>query len=104
MIATTGGAASGFLQLKLEPGWTLKRRAYGKKNLGHLYVYRDSAPVPPAQPASRLRLNRESSVAGPKPEPVPLLSCSPFSHWREMQGATDENHGPFTGSIGLVRR
>ncbi len=45
VVARAGGAASGFIQLKLEPGWTLKRRAYGKKSLGHLYVYRDSAPV-----------------------------------------------------------
>ena len=45
LVARAGGAASGFVQLKLEPGWTLKRRAYGKKSLGHLYVYRDSAPV-----------------------------------------------------------
>ena len=45
VVARAGGAASGFIQLKLEPGWTLKRRAYGKKSLGHLYVYRDSAPI-----------------------------------------------------------
>ena len=45
VVARAGGAASGFIQLRLEPGWTLKRRAYGKKSLGHLYVYRDSTPV-----------------------------------------------------------
>ena len=50
LVARAGGAASGFIQLKLEPGWTLKRRAYGKKSLGHLYVYRDSAPVDSANP------------------------------------------------------
>ena len=43
VIATTGGAGRGFLQLKFQPGWTLKRRAYGTKNLGHIYVYRDAA-------------------------------------------------------------
>ena len=52
LVARAGGAASGFIQLKLEPGWTLKRRAYGKKSLGHLYVYRDSAPVESAPAAS----------------------------------------------------
>jgi hypothetical protein len=52
LVARAGGAASGFIQLKLEPGWTLKRRAYGKKSLGHLYVYRDSAPVAGSSPAS----------------------------------------------------
>ena len=50
LVARAGGAASGFVQLKLEPGWTLKRRAYGKKSLGHLYVYRDSAPVAGSSP------------------------------------------------------
>ena len=43
VIATTGGAGRGFLQLKFQPGWTLKRRAYGTKNLGHMYIYRDAA-------------------------------------------------------------
>ena len=52
LVARAGGAASGFVQLKLEPGWTLKRRAYGKKSLGHLYVYRDSAPAASAPAAS----------------------------------------------------
>ena len=43
LIATTGGAGRGFLQLNFQPGWTLKRRAYGEKKLGHIYVYRDAA-------------------------------------------------------------
>ena len=51
LVARAGGAASGFVQLKLEPGWTLKRRAYGKKNLGHLYLYRASAPVAGSSPS-----------------------------------------------------
>ena len=54
-----------FVQLKLEPGWTLKRRAYGKKSLGHLYVYRGSAPVAGSSPASEPveTEQSESSVA-----------------------------------------
>ena len=65
LVARAGGAASGFIQLKLEPGWTLKRRAYGKKSLGHLYVYRDSAPVAGSSPASEPveTEQSESSVA-----------------------------------------
>ena len=62
LVARAGGAASGFIQLKLEPGWTLKRRAYGKKSLGHLYVYRASAPV-----------------AGSSPSPAPAASEQPDS-------------------------
>ena len=64
VVARAGGAASGFIQLKLEPGWTLKRRAYGKKSLGHLYVYRDSAPVESAPAAS----------SSPSPAPVDTSS------------------------------
>ena len=45
LIASIGGAGSGFLKFNLEPGWTLMRRAYGKEILGHIYVYRDSAPA-----------------------------------------------------------
>ena len=41
VVARTGGAGSGFLKLSFEPGWSLKRRAYGEKTLGHIYVYRD---------------------------------------------------------------
>ncbi len=65
LVARAGGAASGFVQLKLEPGWTLKRRAYGKKSLGHLYVYRDSAPVAGSSPspASAASEQPDSSVA-----------------------------------------
>ena len=65
LVARAGGAASGFVQLKLEPGWTLKRRAYGKKSLGHLYVYRDSAPVTDssASPAPVAAEQIESSTA-----------------------------------------
>ena len=47
LVARAGGAASGFIQLQFEPGWTLKRRSYGKKSLGHLYVYRET-PIPVA--------------------------------------------------------
>ena len=43
LVAKAGGSGSGFLKLNLEPGWSLMRRAYGKKPLGHIYVYRDSA-------------------------------------------------------------
>ena len=45
VVARAGGVASGFVQLTHQPGWMLKRRAYGTKTLGHLYIYRDSAPA-----------------------------------------------------------
>jgi hypothetical protein len=44
VVARTQGPGTGFLQLVFEPGWQLKRRAYGGRNLGHVYLYRDSWP------------------------------------------------------------
>jgi len=44
LIARTGGPGQDFLQLVMEPGWQLMRRQYGKKTLGHLYVFRESWP------------------------------------------------------------
>lgn len=41
LVARAGGFGNNFVQLKLEPGWRLMRRQYGKRTLGHLYVYRD---------------------------------------------------------------
>ena len=41
LVARAGGFGNNFVQLKLEPGWHLMRRQYGKRTLGHLYVYSD---------------------------------------------------------------
>ena len=43
LVAKAGGSGTGFIKLNLEPGWSLMRRAYGKKPLGHIYVYRDTS-------------------------------------------------------------
>jgi hypothetical protein len=45
LVARTQGPGTGFLQLVFEPGWQLKRRAYGGRNLGHVYLYREAWPV-----------------------------------------------------------
>lgn len=45
VVARTQGAGTGFLQLVFEPGWQLKRRAYGGRNLGHVYLYREAWPT-----------------------------------------------------------
>ena len=47
VVASSGGPGNGFLKLNLEPGWKLMRRQYGKRTLGHLYVYRDGMPESP---------------------------------------------------------
>ena len=47
VVARSGGPGHGFIQLNLEPGWKLMRRQYGKRTLGHLYVYRDGMPESP---------------------------------------------------------
>jgi hypothetical protein len=44
VVARAGGVGSGFLKLELEPGWRLKRRQFGGRSLGHVYVYNDSWP------------------------------------------------------------
>jgi len=46
-VARSGGPGNGFIKLSLEPGWKLMRRQYGKRTLGHLYVYRDGMPGSP---------------------------------------------------------
>jgi hypothetical protein len=50
LVARTQGQGAGFLQLVFEPGWQLKRRAYGGRNLGHVYLYRDTWPDAAIQP------------------------------------------------------
>jgi hypothetical protein len=47
VVARSGGPGNGFLKLNLESGWKLMRRQYGKRTLGHLYVYRDGMPGSP---------------------------------------------------------
>ena len=46
VVARAGGVGAGFLKLELEPGWSLKRRQFGGRSLGHVYVYNDSWPAP----------------------------------------------------------
>ena len=69
LVARAGGPASGFVQLNLEPGWTLKRRAYGNKSLGHLYVYRDTPIV--ARPTS------DDAAKGEEPKGSADQGCPP---------------------------
>lgn len=45
VVARSGGLASGFLKLELEPGWKLMRRRFGARSLGHLYLYRSDWPL-----------------------------------------------------------
>ena len=63
LVARTQGPGSGFLQLVFEPGWQLKRRAFGGSNLGHLYIYRDAWPEAALQPGLH--------VAPPSSIPIP---------------------------------
>ncbi|WP_461564990.1 DUF3747 domain-containing protein [Synechococcus sp.] len=43
-MARAGGGGSGFVELKMEPGWKVMRRQFGKRVLGHVYIYRDTMP------------------------------------------------------------
>jgi hypothetical protein len=69
VVARTQGPGSDFLQLILEPGWELKRRAYNGRNLGHVYLYRPSWPGPGAAAVAPATL--EPAIVEPAaPEPV----------------------------------
>lgn len=67
VVARAGGSGAGFLQLTLEPGWSLMRRQYGTRSLGHLYVFRDTWPgsEPAVAPEAALEPAAEQA-----PEPV----------------------------------
>ena len=59
VVARTQGAGTGFLQLLFEPGWQLKRRAYGGRNLGHVYLYREAWPGAGQEVGQQLELGQQ---------------------------------------------
>jgi hypothetical protein len=65
VVARTGGVASGFLKLEFEPGWRLKRRQFGGRSLGHVYLYNDSVPTVVGSSSS------SSPGPGSSPSPSP---------------------------------
>lgn len=55
VVARTQGHSDGFLMFVPEPGWKLMRRQFGKRTLGHVYIYRDTWPgQETAQPEAAL--------------------------------------------------
>jgi len=76
LVGRTHGtaAATTFLAFKLEPEWRVKRRAFGGRALGHIYLYREGWPADAAQapaPAPQESLSQASSVAPPPTPPAP---------------------------------
>ena len=69
VVARTQGAGSGFLKLLFEPGWELKRRAFGGRALGHVYVYRATWPDAAA--------GSSAGAAGPAGTTTSLSAPSP---------------------------
>jgi len=65
VVARSGGVASGFLKLHLEPGWLIKRRQFGGRSLGHVYLYTDSFPS--AAGASPTAASGPSAAPNPAP-------------------------------------
>jgi hypothetical protein len=65
VVARTGGNASGFMKLHFEPGWSLKRRQFGGRALGHVYVYSDSFP------------GATAPAGAPAPAPAGASSANP---------------------------
>ena len=66
VIARTLGAGGGFLKFELEPGWTLMRRSFRGRQLGHVYVYAADWPGAAAAAPSA----GSSSAASVTPAPA----------------------------------
>ena len=85
VVARTQGGGNGFLQLVLEPGWELKRRAYNGRNLGHVYLYRSAWPegvaveaTPQAAPAEAQPL-QSAAQSAVEPQAGEGLDAQPAS-------------------------
>jgi hypothetical protein len=84
VVARTQGPGIGYLQLVLEPGWELRRRAYNGRTLGHVYLYRPDWPG----------VSSNVSVSDPD-----LEVDAPTSSDLEVDALEQEQHGaPLTGS------
>ncbi|MCS5699544.1 DUF3747 domain-containing protein [Cyanobium sp. FGCU-52] len=72
VVARTGGQASGFLKLELEPGWRLMRRSFRGRALGHVYLYTDAFPgTAAAAPAAAPASTAPAPAAAPPAPPAP---------------------------------
>lgn len=69
VVARSGGHSDGYLRLEFEPGWSLMRRRFRGRNLGHVYVYTAAFPGSSATPTSL--------PSSPKPAAAPLLPPAP---------------------------
>jgi len=71
VVARTQGDGTGFMQLVFEPGWQLKRRAFGGRQLGHVYIYRETAPGDTAAvPAAVTTTSQVPSAVVAPPSPT----------------------------------
>ena len=87
LVARTQGIAPGFLQLVFEPGWMLKRRFFGPRPLGHVYIFRDATadtattPKPAATPAAQAAPPVAPATAprssAPSPAATPAAQVAP---------------------------
>ena len=77
VVARAGGAGAGFLKLELEPGWKLMRRQYGKRALGHLYVFREVWPGSEPAPVEPAPSETETSADDTQPSVTPPAGLEP---------------------------
>lgn len=79
VVARSGGHSDGYLRLEFEPGWSLMRRRFRGRNLGHVYVYTPAfpaaAPAASSTPASSAPPTSQPGIA--KPAAAPLLPPAP---------------------------
>ena len=78
LVARAGGLADGFVKLEFEPGWTIKRRQFGGRALGHVYLYVAAWPGGGGAPAATGPAPQTTSPAATTTTPVaPSTSAAP---------------------------
>ena len=97
VVARTGGHTqnSDYLLLVLEPGWTLKRRQFNGRNLGHIYLYRASFPAATSASTTESRslpseVNKTPDAASPEATPTQQAPSKPESSGNSLLDAAKE--------------
>jgi hypothetical protein len=78
VVARTGGQASGFLKLELEPGWKLMRRSFRGRALGHVYLYTDAFPGTPTATPAAAPAEAPAGAPAAAPAAAPLPAATPL--------------------------
>jgi hypothetical protein len=82
VVARSGGQSAGYLRLGLEPGWSLMRRRFRGRNLGHVYLYTAAFPgtagtASPGTAVTPMPLPTTAKPAAPAVLPAPPAAPAP---------------------------